>query len=866
MDIQVRGAEPTSEERQAVDDLLGAAPSGWEGGARDIARDGRAGRGGRAARAQRELLLPALHAVQDRVGWVSEGALNYICQRLTVPPADAWGVVTFYHLFATAPRRRGGHVCDDLACRLRGAEELCARLTESSDRLGEPPRDGGGTWVRSPCLGPLRAGAGGARGARGSAPATETSRPGTVGPTALARPRRRHHRARHLTAARFADLRAVGAAGREPGTQAAVGAWASVDPCEPRRLSRGLAAMRALTARSGSDPRGSSPSSPASKLVGRGGAAFPAGRKWEAVARAAEKTRYVVCNADESEPGTFKDRVLLEEDPFAIVEAMTIAGFACGAEEGFVYLRGEYPQAEARLRQALAAARAAGLLGEDCRGAGFPSTSRSGAAPGPTSAAKRRRCSIRSRASAASRARSRRSRSRSACSASRRWSTTSRRSPTCRGSCSKAARASAPRAPTNRPARSSSASPARSSARASTRLPFGTTLGELLTLAGGVSGGRDLLAVLLGGAAGSFVGAGVGSTCAHLRRHPRGRATLGSGVVLVYGAGADLGDDARADRRVLPPRKSCGQCVPCRVGTVRQLELLAAAAPRAPLGVTGRRRWHSSPSSGRRCATPRSAASARPPPPPSPRRSHSSILFRPEERGAARRIMTSDPIWFTPPPRSPRIPRRHRRRSAPRGARDRRPGRSSVRPARRCSTPAAPPGSTCRRCATSRRSRRRTPAVCVSSKSKGRAFWRRPVRASAEAGMKVRTPVRARALSRKLVLELLGLVGRPFDRARPRRAHAEYGARPGALRRRRATGRVGPVKIDNDLYVRDYGKCVLCYKCVDACGHDAQNTFAIAAAGRGASTPTSRPSATFPCRPRPASTAATASPSARPAR
>ena len=77
MDIQVHGAEPTDEERQAVDSLLGAATSGWEGGARDIARDGRAGRGGRAARDQRDQLLPALHAVQDRVGWVSEGALNY---------------------------------------------------------------------------------------------------------------------------------------------------------------------------------------------------------------------------------------------------------------------------------------------------------------------------------------------------------------------------------------------------------------------------------------------------------------------------------------------------------------------------------------------------------------------------------------------------------------------------------------------------------------------------------------------------------------------------------------------------------------------------------------------------------------------
>ena len=86
MDIHVHGAAASADERAAVDLLLGAATSGWEGAARDIERDGRSAHGGRAARAQRHLLLPALHAVQDRVGWVSEGALNYICERLTAPP------------------------------------------------------------------------------------------------------------------------------------------------------------------------------------------------------------------------------------------------------------------------------------------------------------------------------------------------------------------------------------------------------------------------------------------------------------------------------------------------------------------------------------------------------------------------------------------------------------------------------------------------------------------------------------------------------------------------------------------------------------------------------------------------------------
>ncbi len=85
------------------------------------------------------------------------------------------------------------------------------------------------------------------------------------------------------------------------------------------------------------------------RLLGRGGAAFPAGRKWDSVARAPIHPHYLVCNADESEPGTFKDRVLMENDPFAVVEAMAIAAFATGCEKGFIYVRTEYPLARRRI-------------------------------------------------------------------------------------------------------------------------------------------------------------------------------------------------------------------------------------------------------------------------------------------------------------------------------------------------------------------------------------------------------------------------------------------------------------------------------------------------------------------------------------
>src|SRR6185436_8587025 len=107
------------------------------------------------------------------------------------------------------------------------------------------------------------------------------------------------------------------------------------------------------------------------KLMGRGGAAFPTGRKWEAVAKQTAQPHYLVCNADESEPGTFKDRVLMEDDPFGVVEAMTIAAYATGCEHGFIYVRGEYPLAIERLGRAIDAARARGLLGDNVMNEGF---------------------------------------------------------------------------------------------------------------------------------------------------------------------------------------------------------------------------------------------------------------------------------------------------------------------------------------------------------------------------------------------------------------------------------------------------------------------------------------------------------------
>ena len=142
-------AVPTDAERAAVDDVLGPPGDGWAGGVRAIELEGRVAHGGSvAAHERRHLLLPALHALQSRAGWISPGGLTYVSQRLTVPPAEVYGVATFYAMFSTEARPSTVlHICDDIACRVAGAEEL---ITELELELGPDRKD---QLLRSPCLG-----------------------------------------------------------------------------------------------------------------------------------------------------------------------------------------------------------------------------------------------------------------------------------------------------------------------------------------------------------------------------------------------------------------------------------------------------------------------------------------------------------------------------------------------------------------------------------------------------------------------------------------------------------------------------------------------------------------------------------------
>ncbi|MER6339715.1 NAD(P)H-dependent oxidoreductase subunit E [Streptomyces tendae] len=596
MDLRFGDSKPTDEERAAVDALLGPPESSWEGADRSDA-DLRWARGGREARDRRDQLLPALHALNDRVGWISEGALDYVCRRLTVPPAEAYGVATFYAMFSVRPRPATVlHVCTDLACTAAGASELCAAVEA---RLGP---ESGVKVERSPCLGlcerapaclAIRAG-------ESARPALEDEAVQAEGGSGGAAPGdgkgkgRRGRNTLHATAvcAPATPDRAIAAATApetapaEPAPETAVPQTGTpaltllhrigtVDPTslDDYRAHGGYTALRRAFALG---PAAVIREVTDAGLVGRGGAAFPTGRKWQATAAQPDHPHYLVCNADESEPGTFKDRVLMEGDPYALVEAMTIAAYATGAHRGYLYLRGEYPRALARLTHAIEQARTRGLLGDDVLGQGyaFDIEIRRGAGAyicGEETALfnsiEGHRGEPRSKPPF----------------------------PVEKGLFGKptvennvetlvnvlpiltmgAEAYAAIGTPTSTGPKlfCVSGSVARPGVY---ELPFGATLGDVLALAGV----RDnLRAVLLGGAAGGFVRPDELDIPLTFEGTREAGTTLGSGVVMAF-------DDTVPLPRLLLRiaeffrDESCGQCVPCRVGTVRQEEALHRIADR----------------------------------------------------------------------------------------------------------------------------------------------------------------------------------------------------------------------------------------------------------------------------------------------
>ncbi|HYK52129.1 MAG TPA: NADH-ubiquinone oxidoreductase-F iron-sulfur binding region domain-containing protein [Candidatus Eremiobacteraceae bacterium] len=315
----------------------------------------------------------------------------------------------------------------------------------------------------------------------------------------------------------------------------------------------------------------------ASKLMGRGGAAFPTGRKWEAVAREPETPHYIVCNADESEPGTFKDLCLMTWRAPSLIEAMTIAAFAAGCAKGYIYIRGEYEYARRRLDEMSYFAHERGMLGKDILGTGFD-------------------FDIEIRSGAGAYICGEETALFNSIEGYRGEPRNKPPYPVQRGLFGKPTIVNNVETLVNIPdiILNGGAEYAKIGTPESTgtklfclsgcvqkpgvcEVPFGTTLRALIELAGGVRGGRKLQAVLLGGAAGAFLTPDEIDVPLSFEGVRAIKATLGSGVVMLFDDTIDLRKIVARIARFFRD-ESCGQCVPCRVGTVRQEELLERLA------------------------------------------------------------------------------------------------------------------------------------------------------------------------------------------------------------------------------------------------------------------------------------------------
>jgi NADH-quinone oxidoreductase subunit F len=479
-------------------------------------------------------LLPALHAAQKVNGWISEPVAAEIAKALRVPLADVHGVIEFYTLFYNEPvGKRFIRVCTDQACALKDADRLLDHLcSHHGIKAGETTEDGRVTIEASPCLGLCE-----------QAPAVWTMDGGrwTVGDGSS-----ESDRPQSMV---YGQIRLLTSnCGTGTTSLAQYGEYAALKKAHQMKPEEVINEVKA------------------SGLVGRGGAAFPTGIKWEGTSKASGSPKYVVCNADESEPGTFKDRVLLLDDPHRVIEGMAIAAYAIGASKGIIYVRGEYPYILPVLENALSEARQAGYLNEDFdievrlgAGAyicgeetalfesivgkrGFPRVK----PPFPTTFGVFGKPTVINNVE-------------TLCNVPliiSKGSTEYRKIGTEKSPGPKLFCVSGD---VTRPG--------------VYEVPFGVSLRDLLDMAGGVANQKKMQAVLFGGAAGAF------ATPAHLDvkltfEDLRAAALpLGSGVVMVFDERRDM-RDSLARLGHFFAHESCGKCYPCQMGTQRQMEIL----------------------------------------------------------------------------------------------------------------------------------------------------------------------------------------------------------------------------------------------------------------------------------------------------
>jgi NADH-quinone oxidoreductase subunit F len=515
----------------------------------------------------RTALLPALQAAQQQLGFISEYTAAEIGRALEVPLADVFGVIEFYALLTTQPSGENVvHVCDDPVCALKGADDLVSGFRQLLGvQSGQMSADGRFQVERVPCLGLC-----------GQSPAVQVNgKPfGHADITMLKGFPEYEGQWQEDWVAGPVEILTANC--RVPGTAT----------LEKYRQGHGYMGLSKALQMS---PDEVVAEVKAAGLVGRGGAAFPAGIKWEAVSKAPGDIKYVVCNADESEPGAFKDRILLEKDPHRTIEGLAISAYAVGAHYGYIYVRGEYPSALISVKEALREAQEAHLIGENILGSGF-------------------NFQIEIRQGAGAYICGEETALFESIEGKQGFPRIKPPFPTTHGLFGKPTVINNVETLCNVPyiIRKGSGSFRKIGTALSTgpklfcvsgdilrpglyEVPFGITLRELLyEMAGGVPAGKSLGAALLGGAAGTFAlesDLDVRLSFEHLRA---AGLVLGSGSIMVFDETREILDILRRIARFFA-EESCGKCFPCQIGTQRQFEILTRLASGQGLAGDGER-------------------------------------------------------------------------------------------------------------------------------------------------------------------------------------------------------------------------------------------------------------------------------------
>ncbi len=493
-------------------------------------------------------LIPALQAIQERLGWLPREELEALSRDTRRPLYEIQGLISFYpHFRSTPPQPVALHACHDLSCWLRGADE---RLAALRGRYGD---DAEVEFTEVSCIGRCDV-----------APAVAVNEVPAAADDADAL----------VTAARTGHR-----TNPVPQVYGGGAPWPNDPyPAAGRAPERYAALRKVLSGELGADHVISALT--ASGLRGMGGAGFPTGRKWGLVAAQQASPKYVICNADESEPGTFKDRQILAEQPHLVLEGLLLGMAVVGAEEGWVFIRHEYGQEEAVIRGEIEALRAAGLVGQTVL-------------PGKGVAGSGRRLSVEVFTSPGGYILGEES-ALIECMEGHRGEPRNKPpfpgtyglwgQPTLMNSVETFAhvpvimangadwwKAQGTGDGTGLKFFAVSGHVERPGVYC---VPMGTTARQLLELAGGVSGGRQVGAIQPGGASSNFLGPDQLDVPLNFDTLAAAGSMLGSGALVVMAEGTDLLAAATNVLRFFR-NESCGKCVPCRVGSAKAHRILS---------------------------------------------------------------------------------------------------------------------------------------------------------------------------------------------------------------------------------------------------------------------------------------------------